>query len=118
MFRLLSFIFASDSSETDPHTATVVPTGLQVGTSSTICKLDHLDELATAITELLSQASDGVDDTEKTVIGGAASGADIVVKFSRATDTINVAAQVGWSRAKAGAFVAGLSAFGLVAPAP
>jgi len=118
MFRLLSFMFASDASEADPHTATVVPTGLQVGTSSTICKIDHLDELAIAITELLDQPADGVDDTEKTVIGGAASGADIVVKFTRATDLINVGAQVGWSRAKAGAFVAALSAFGMIAPAP
>ena len=121
MYGLLSFWFSSvDFASADKSEATVVATGLQIVNSATVCKLTHLDELRTAIVELLDQPSDGVDDTEKTVVGAAASGTDILVEFARgvdpASDTIKVGAQAVWSRVKAEQFCAALVAFELVTP--
>lgn len=116
MYELVAFRFSTDG--TDWSVATVVPTGLQIGTSSTIVKVDHLDELSTAVDELLGQAEDGVDDTEKTVTGALASGGDLVVKYVRASNTVTVGSQVAWSAVKAQAFVDALTALEVIPSAP
>lgn len=117
MYALLAFTFASDAAAADKSDATIVPTGLQIGNSGTVCKLSHLDELHTALLEILGQADDGVDDTEKRVVAGAATGGDLLVKYTRTSDTVIVGTQPLWTRAKARAFCDALVAFGLVAAA-
>ena len=123
MLVSLGFAVSSDDPATDASSCIPVATGLQIHGSSTIAKLDALDELYADIAEALAQPVDGNDRTEWTIYGGRSTGGDIVVEFARAAgldrslDTVSIMGLAGWKRVKSEFFQLGLVQYGFV-PAP
>lgn len=115
MARVTQVQFASDSTYADAHVLTVQWDAgtVQVGAATGLLITD-MDELATAIGELASQAvDDGVLDTQKKTAGG------LIVEFRLSPTTpgakeIKVGANGWWSEAKALDLVEALSLAGLI----
>lgn len=116
MHGLISFFVSTDATLSDSSTCTVNGANLEIHASTTSVKLTSLDELRTAILELLGQPSgDGVVDTEKTIPGARSNGSDLVVKLST-SGLITIGSLSSWTAVKANELCVALVQYGLVTP--
>lgn len=114
MFFFSAFFIASDAARTDESEIKAVASGIQIETSANVAAAGKLGLIHAALVQLASQNDDGEDETERTIYGGFSSGANMPIKYIRATDTFKVGNAAPWSRAKTAGFLAGLVANGLV----